>query len=140
MPRIAEARQNADVVIVFPHWGNEYHREPFASQAPLAKAWVDAGADLVLGAHPHVWGGLQEIDGHSVIYSMGNFIFDQYWSTATMEGALTEMTFQGTKLVQLRLHPTIILDQAQPNLLNPATDDGKALMKAVRTVSTTIDW
>ena len=140
VPAIQEARQNADVVIVFAHWGNEYHREPFPSQEPLAKDWVDAGADLVLGAHPHVYGGLQEVDGHTVIYSMGNFIFDQYWSTATMEGALTELTFQGTKLVQVRLHPMIMLDQSQPNFLNPATDDGKELLKEIRAVADPMGW
>jgi poly-gamma-glutamate synthesis protein (capsule biosynthesis protein) len=141
VPRIQEARQNADVVIVFAHWGNEYHREPFAKQPDLAKQWIDAGADLVLGAHPHVWGGLQEIDNHSVVYSMGNFIFDQYWSTPTMEGALAEITFQGTKVVQIGLHPMIILDQAQPNFLNPATDqDAKALAKDIKAVADGLGW
>ena len=50
------------------------------------------------------------------------------------------LTQVSTRLVQLRLHPDIILDQAQPNLLDPATDDGKALMKAIRNVSTTLAW
>jgi hypothetical protein len=71
---------------------------------------------------------------------MGNFVFDQYWSTATMESIIPEMTFAGTRLVQLSLNPDIILDQAQPNLLDPATDDGKALMKAIQRASTTLDW
>lgn len=141
VPRIQEARQHADVVIVFAHWGNEYHRDPFDKQPALAKAWVDAGADLILGAHPHVWGGLQEIEGHSVVYSMGNFIFDQYWSTATMEGALAEITFQGTKVVQIGIHPMIILDQAQPNFLNPATDmDAKALSKDIKAAADKLGW
>jgi poly-gamma-glutamate capsule biosynthesis protein CapA/YwtB (metallophosphatase superfamily) len=85
-------------------------------------------------------GAIEDINGHVVIYSMGNFIFDQYWSTATMESIIPEMTFAGTRLVQLTLNPDIILDQAQPNLLDPATDDGKALMKAIRRASTTLDW
>jgi poly-gamma-glutamate capsule biosynthesis protein CapA/YwtB (metallophosphatase superfamily) len=140
LPKIAEARQNADVVIVFAHWGNEFHRDPFDSQITLAQKWVDAGADLVLGAHTHVYGGLQELSGKPVVYSMGNFIFDQYWSTPTMESALTEITFQGTRVVQIRLHPYVILDQAQPNFLNPATDDGKALLEEVKTVSDKLGW
>jgi poly-gamma-glutamate synthesis protein (capsule biosynthesis protein) len=140
LPRIAEARRNADMVIVFPHWGIEYNRNPLPSQRKLAAAWVAAGADLILGSHTHVFGAIDDINGHVVIYSMGNFVFDQYWSTATMESAIPEMTFEGTRLVQLRLHPDIILDQAQPNLLNPATDDGRAILKAVRTASTTLDW
>ena len=135
LPRIAAAKANADLVIVFAHWGIEYNRNPMPSQQKLAKDWIDAGAGLILGSHPHVYGALEQIDGKMVIYSMGNFIFDQYWSTATMEGALTEITFEGTRVVQIRLHPMIILDQAQPNFLNPATDDGKVLMKAIRQAS-----
>ena len=88
----------------------------------------------------NVYGGLQEIDGKPVIYSMGNFIFDQYWSTDTMEGALTEITLQGNRVVQIRLHPYVILDQSQPNLLNPATDDGKQLLKEIRQVSDPMGW
>jgi poly-gamma-glutamate capsule biosynthesis protein CapA/YwtB (metallophosphatase superfamily) len=140
LPRIALAHRHADMVIVFPHWGVEYNRNPLPSQRALAAAWVAAGADLIIGSHPHVPGAIEDIDGHVVIYSLGNFIFDQYWSTATMESVISEMTFAGTRLVQLRVHPDIILDQAQPNLLNPATDDGRALMRAIRSASTTLDW
>ncbi len=140
LPRIAEARQHSDMVIMFPHWGVEYNRNPLPSQRRLAGDWVGAGADLIIGSHPHVPGAIEDIDGHVVIYSMGNFIFDQYWSTATMESIIPEMTFAGTRLVQLSLHPDIILDQAQPNLLDPARDDGRALMKAIRNASTALDW
>jgi poly-gamma-glutamate synthesis protein (capsule biosynthesis protein) len=95
---------------------------------------------VIVGSHSHVYGGLEEIDGHAVVYSMGNFIFDQYWSTDTMESALTELTFQGNRVVQIRLHPYIMLDQAQPNFLNPATDDGKDLLKEVRQVADSLGW
>ena len=51
------------------------------------------------------------------------------------------MTWHGSRLVQARLHPFLTVDQAQPNLLNPRTDDGKALMKAIRNASKGIsDW
>jgi len=140
LPRIQQARQRADLVIIFPHWGVEYRRDPTRSQQQLAQDWVAGGADLILGSHSHYFGALQDIDGHAVLYSMGNFIFDQYWSTPTMESALPEMTFEGSRLLQIRLHPDVILDQAQPNLLNPATDDGKALLAAVRAASDRLGW
>jgi poly-gamma-glutamate capsule biosynthesis protein CapA/YwtB (metallophosphatase superfamily) len=140
VPLIQEARQKADVVIVFAHWGHEFFRQPYDKQPPLAQKWIEAGADIVMGSHPHLYGGLQDIEGKPVIYSMGNFIFDQYWSTATMESALTEITFQGDHVVQIRLHPFVILDQAQPNLLNPATDDGKALLGQVKQVADSLGW
>jgi poly-gamma-glutamate synthesis protein (capsule biosynthesis protein) len=99
------------------------------------------GVDLVIGAHSHIPGGVGEIDRMPVFYSLGNFIFDQSWSTATMEGILAEMTFQGDRLVQIRVHPFLTHDQAQPNLLDPARDDGKALMTEIRKASKKIsDW
>lgn len=136
---IREARENADVVIVYPHWGAEYNRNPVGNQSTLAAAWAEAGADLVLGAHSHVAGGIDEFGSTPVFYSLGNFIFDQNWRTETMESVLLEATFQGDRIVQLRLHPFLTHDQAQPNFLDPAKDDGKALLKAIRRASL-MDW
>ena len=136
---IREAKTRADYVIVFPHWGVEYARSPQIYQRNWANKWVAAGADLVLGAHSHVAGAIEEIDGKPIFYSLGNFVFDQNWATYTMESFLIEASFHGSELVQLRLHPFLSHDQAQPNFLDPAKDDGKALMKAVRR-SSFIDW
>jgi poly-gamma-glutamate synthesis protein (capsule biosynthesis protein) len=138
---IRDARAKADVVIVFPHWGKEYTRRRVAYQERLAARWERLGVDLVIGAHSHIPGGIGDIDGMPVFYSLGNFIFDQSWSTATMEGILAEMTFEGDRLVQIRIHPFLTHDQAQPNLLDPARDDGKALMDEIRKASKKIsDW
>ena len=99
------------------------------------------GVDLVLGSHSHVPGGIGDIDGTPVFYSLGNFIFDQNWSTDTAESVLLEMTWHGDRLVQARLHPFLTVDQAQPNLLDPAKDDGAALIKAIRNASKRVsDW
>ena len=135
LPDIRKATAAADIVIVFPHWGVEYSRAPLGSQRRLAADWIEAGADLVLGAHSHVAGAIEEIDGAPVFYSLGNFIFDQNWATYTMESFLLELTWQADRLVQMRLHPFLIHDQAQPNLLDPARDDGRALFRAVRRAS-----
>lgn len=138
---IRTARQRADVLIVFPHWGIEFSRGRLKSQERLAARWERMGVDLVIGGHSHVPGGIGDIDGMPVFYSLGNFIFDQTWSTATMEGILAEMTFAGARLVQIRIHPFLTHDQAQPNLLDPARDDGKALMDEIRKASKKVsDW
>lgn len=134
VPRIQEAKQHADLVIVFAHWGMEESNDPQSTQPPLATAWINAGAGLILGAHTHVPGAIQEIDGKVVFYSLGNFIFDQSFWTKEMESALPEMTFQGNRLVQIRLHPYVSPGE-QPNLLDPATDDGKAIMNTIRETS-----
>lgn len=136
---IARADEVADLVIAFPHWGIEYDRDPTPGQRALAAAWAEAGADIILGAHSHVAGGIEEIDGVPVFYSLGNFIFDQNWATYTMESFLLEITLNGDEIVQLRLHPFLSHDQSQPNFLDPAKDDGRALLKAVRRASI-LDW
>jgi poly-gamma-glutamate synthesis protein (capsule biosynthesis protein) len=128
---VAKARAaGADVVIVYPHWGAEYDATPFAGQRNLGKAMIDAGADMVIGNHAHWAGAMEVYKGRPIWYSLGNFVFDQMWSERTMEGLTLEMTFNGTDLVQVRMRPHIILDQAQPNFMDPA-GDGKAVMDQV---------
>ena len=83
---VQDAREQADVVIVSIHWGLEYHLEPSPAQAQLAKQLSQAGADLVLGHHPHVVQPIEILsreEGDSqhdtfVAYSLGNFVFDQF--------------------------------------------------------------
>ncbi len=125
---VAAARKaGAGVVIVFPHWGTEYDATPFKGQQALARAAIDAGADMVIGNHAH-WAGAMEVrNGKPIWYALGNFVFDQTWSIPTMEGITLELTFQGTTLVQARMRPHIILDKAQPNFLDPK-GDGRAVM------------
>ena len=120
----------AEVVIVYPHWGVEYHAGPTAAQRALAKAMIDAGADLIIGNHVH-WAAAMEIyKGKPIWYGLGNFVFDQTWSEPTQQGLLLELTFSGRRLVQARIHPLEILDSSQPNLLDPA-DGGNVVMSQV---------
>jgi hypothetical protein len=135
-PRVVRAdvaaarRAGADLVIVYPHWGTEYDPTPFAGQRALAHSIIDAGADIVIGNHAH-WAGAMEIyKGRPIWYALGNFVFDQTWSEPTEEGITLEMTFRGKTLVQVRMHPHLILDGAQPNLLDPA-GDGRVVLGQV---------
>jgi len=79
-------RPKADIVIILVHWGQEYQRHPIRPQRDLAGELFEAGADVILGSHPHVVQDLQVVgpDGpqsrpHLVAYSLGNFVFDQGW-------------------------------------------------------------
>jgi poly-gamma-glutamate capsule biosynthesis protein CapA/YwtB (metallophosphatase superfamily) len=127
--RIREIRDTADVVIVFPHWGREYKPTPAPYQRKLAEDWIDAGADLIIGAHSHIAGAMDDIDGRTVFYSLGNLIFDQDFRQSTMMGVIPEMTFDGDRLVQIQLHPTLITD-AQPNFANDR--DGQFVIDQMR--------
>ena len=87
----------------------------------------DAGCDQILGHGTH-WSGPIEItataDGnHRVtVVSHGNFLFGQEWSQQTQEGVIMELAFRGAELAQARMHPYIMLEQAQANLTDPETD------------------
>lgn len=75
--QIRKAKQNADLVCVSVHWGDEYKTLPNKRQVGTAHAAIDAGADLILGHHPHVLEGIEVYRGKPILYSMGNFVFDQ---------------------------------------------------------------
>ena len=125
---IAAARKaGADIVIVFPHWGVEYRAKPTDGQRSLAHAAIDAGADLVIGNHPHWVEGMEVYRGKPIWYALGNFVFDQTWSEPTMSGITLELTFRGTSLVQVRMRPHLILGKAQPNFMDPM-GSGKVVM------------
>jgi Putative enzyme of poly-gamma-glutamate biosynthesis (capsule formation) len=132
---IAAARAaGADLVVVMPHWGTEYTDLLTDKQRTAADGLVAAGADLVLGSHSHWAGPIGMVRDHLVIYSLGDFVFDLNHDEQTQEAVIAELTFSGRTLVQVSLHPTLILDRSQPNLLDPATD-GQPLLQAIRAAS-----
>lgn len=85
---------NADVVIVNMHAGVEYTRNPTPAQINFAHAAIDAGADLVVGEHPHWTQTIEQYKGKWIFYSLGNFVFDQMWSQETKEGLTLLVTYQ----------------------------------------------
>ncbi|HSL32287.1 MAG TPA: CapA family protein [Candidatus Limnocylindrales bacterium] len=138
---VVKARDaGAEVIVVFPHWGTEYDPTPFAAQQELARACIDAGADVVIGNHAHWAGAVETYEDKPIWYALGNFVFDQTWSEPTMEGVTLELTFRGAELVQARMRPHIILDKAQPNFLDPA-GDGRVVMGQIFDASEgLLDW
>ena len=72
---VKTAKAQCDIVIASMHWGQEYHYEPESAQKKLGRALIDAGADLVIGHHPHVIQGVEQYQGKYIIYSLGNFCF-----------------------------------------------------------------
>ena len=81
----------ADIVIPFMHWGWEYEDGPNARQRQLAHAMIDAGADAVVGGHPHVTQGAEVYRGKPIIYSLGNFVFDGFEAPEAKLGWLLRM-------------------------------------------------
>lgn len=72
---IEKLDQNCDYVVVYVHWGIERAEHPEEYQRTMGKQYIDAGADLVVGSHPHVLQGIEYYKGKPIIYSLGNFVF-----------------------------------------------------------------
>ncbi len=87
----ARARLGADIVIPFMHWGWEYQRAPSSRQRQLARLMIDAGADAIVGAHPHVTQGVESYRGKPIVYSLGNFVFDGFTDGASNTGWLLRL-------------------------------------------------
>lgn len=122
--QIKALRPKVDVLAVSVHWGQEYVRIPSAvppvandNPVEIAHLAVDAGADLLIGNHPHWVQAVEIYKGKFIAYAHGNFIFDQMWSYETRVGVLGKYTFYDDKLVGVEFIPTIIENYAQPRLL-----------------------
>lgn len=85
---IKNAKAQADTVIVNFHWGEEYQTRHNAFQERVAHAAIDAGADLIVGHHPHVPQDIEQYQGKWIVYSLGNFVFDQNFSEDTGHGLI----------------------------------------------------
>ena len=132
---IKAARKVADIVIAMPQWGwPEYHATMTKEQATQRALFYECGADDILGSGTH-WASWVSITPGAngpqfAIGSHGNFLFTQNWSRQTMEGVIVEATFYGTRLVQFRLHPYVVVQTSQPNLLDPTGDGAYVLHQA----------
>lgn len=79
--------------IISIHWGTEYHTIPSTKQRELAIALASSGFDLILGHHPHTIQQVEKLNNTWVVYSHGNFIFDQNFSSITQKGLVVKFTF-----------------------------------------------
>jgi poly-gamma-glutamate synthesis protein (capsule biosynthesis protein) len=102
-------------LIVLIHWGVEYKIVAAKEQEDLAHVMIDAGADLIIGGHPHVVQNIEKYNGKLIFYSLGNFIFDQYFSKDTQEGLGVGMEIYKDKKIY-SLSP-IVNKLSQPRLM-----------------------
>lgn len=109
---LADAKEEADFIVVYAHWGDEYTKSISDSQREFAYLLCDAGVDVVIGTHPHVLQYMQTLDREDggetlVYYSLGNFRADQKQDEATMIGGeayfTVEHTFDGIRLKEYEL-------------------------------------
>jgi len=91
---IETLRPQVDILVVNPHWGIEYKKEPTKKMQEWAYKFIDLGADAVIGTHPHIIADIEEYKGKKIYYSLGNFAFDQYFSEETMTGLVVKMDIE----------------------------------------------
>lgn len=102
---IRRLARRVDVVVALPHWGDQYTHVAVPAQRAVGRAMVDAGADLVVGEHPHWTQGVQVRSGRPIVNCLGNFVFDMDFSAQTQRGAMLELVFWGERLMGLRFVP-----------------------------------
>lgn len=115
------ADPKVDILVVSIHWGDEYVAVP--TKAPgiapddpveLGHLIIDAGADLIIGNHPHWVQAMELYKDKYIAFAHGNFIFDQTWSIETQEGVVGEYIFYDKKLISVRYKPIVVDKSYRP--------------------------
>jgi len=127
---VKKAKEEADFVIVYAHFGAEYKTTIEDVQQKAAYDFIDAGADLIIGAHPHILQGMTSYKGKPIFYSLGNFLFN----LKDLDTALLEITFENeTDMPKFQLIPCRqiggqVLDQS-------GTAHGERILESLRVLS-----
>ncbi len=103
---IKEAKENSDYVVAFVHWGVERNTKPEKYQRNLAKIYIDNGADLVIGCHPHVMQGLEFYKGKPIAYSLGNYWFNR----STKESGMLKLYLEPDGSTKVQMLPVMNKD------------------------------
>jgi poly-gamma-glutamate synthesis protein (capsule biosynthesis protein) len=90
---LATVKNESDFVVVYTHWGVEYATQSRNVERGIAHALIDAGGDVIIGSHPHVVQDSEKYNGKEIYYSLGNFVFDQYFRPETQKGLMVGVTF-----------------------------------------------
>lgn len=124
---VAALTRRADLIVVAFHWGQELSYEPLAFQVALAHAAVEAGADAVIGHHPHVLQGVESYLGAPIFYSLGNFVFGGKWDPDDKDSAIAMIRLNRRGLVGVDIVPVKSTDPSrhpyQPRPLRGAERD-----------------
>jgi poly-gamma-glutamate synthesis protein (capsule biosynthesis protein) len=110
---VREFRGQVDFLIVSAHWGKEYLLVPPRRVVEEAHAMAEAGADLILGHHPHVLQGVEWHEGCYIVYSLGNFLFDD-WQRRLRETAVFQCAIVSGKVTEPKFIPVAINRHFQP--------------------------
>lgn len=131
--RLARTQYKADLVIPYMHWGFEYEPGANKRQSELSRHMIDAGADIVLGAHPHVTQGYDVYNNKLILYSLGNFVFDGFSEPAAKQGWLVKLQFKKSGLQSWNTVVAKIDDEGVPHL-DLKTPSPSGMLPAISTI------
>ena len=121
-----QKHNDSDLIVAFMHYGNEYTKEPNEDQKRISHELIDNGADVVIGAHPHVVQGIEMYNGKPIFYSLGDFIFDI--SGGDLDNAyMVKLNIVGDKC-ECNVYP-VYLSNFLPHLMD--ADSGRTLIESL---------
>jgi gamma-polyglutamate biosynthesis protein CapA len=128
---IERHRSEVDWLVVSLHWGEEFVDRPSAEQVHQARRFVDAGADVILGHHPHVVQGVEQYRGRVIAYSLGDFIFD-LWQPRLRETVILRVDLEDRRELRYEITPARINRHWQPEILDgPAARQARARLEGL---------
>lgn len=130
---VRDAREQADAVVVFFHWGVEFSARPARAQRELARAAADAGASLVIGHHPHVLQPWERMGDTLVVYSLGNFVFDQGSRPSASQSAILLATLTSQGVEHFEFVPVSIINTRPYPATGEAADRIRAVLSGIST-------
>lgn len=114
---VRELRTKVHAVVVSVHWGEEFIQQPSPDEVQMARCLVDAGADLVIGHHPHVLRGIEQYGRGYILYSLGNFVCDMVWDDTLRTSLIFECSITSAGIRDINLVPTYTNENYQPEVL-----------------------
>jgi len=122
----ARTKLKADVVIPYLHWGWEEYAKPNRGQKKLARALLDAGADMVVGAHPHIVQGAEIYNNKPIVYSLGNCVFDGFTTKKLRIGWFLSLDVTKTGVQRWHTVPLLLDERGTPRRMpDLATPSGE---------------
>lgn len=135
---IERTRPSVDVLVASYHWGASQSRTLTLSQKATAHAAIDAGADLVIGRHPHILQGIEVYKGKAIFYALGNFVLDHahpMFLPTVKESILVNCLIQEKAIRRLSFCPVVLGDDGRPEILTEKDGRSKTIFDTLQMLS-----
>ncbi len=135
---IGKTRASVDVLIASYHWGASQSRTLTLSQKAIAHAAIDAGADLIIGRHPHILQGIEVYKGKAIFYALGNFVLDHahpMFLPTVKESILVQCLIHDKAIRRLSFSPVLLGDDGRPEVLKETNSRFKTIFDTLQMLS-----